>query len=203
MATDYAALKTAVEFYCDRADTADSTYDMFFRLACEKLNNALRVPEMIDTLTLAGSSFPYQDTNRDILEIDSVYLTRGSNTYKLEYLPIDKLAAVQTNDSGGTPRYFTTVGMRIDIGPEPASTDSIDIVYFLRQEYDLNDGGTNIFISYYESIILYLMLGEMYQSLHDSTRSAEYKSMASAMLEEANLFAWKRRYAARLSIKNA
>jgi hypothetical protein len=175
---------------------------MFFRLACEKLNNQMRVPEMVDTLSLDGTDFPYIDTTRDILDIVSVHITRGSNTSSLEYVSPDKAAAIQAAGTGNTPRYFTTKGNIIELAPEPASTDAIEVVYYLRQESVLNDGGTNAFVSYYESATLYLVLAELYRSLHDSVRSAEYGTMAQALIDEANLFAWQRRYPARLSIKN-
>lgn len=202
MAT-YADLAVSMEYYSDRSDITESGRAMMFRSACEKMNRGLRAPEMISTLSLTGADFPYTDTTYAIMEVDAVYVTRSSNTYRLDYVPVSQLKAIQAAGSGDVPRYFSTVGNQIILGPEPAATDAIEVVYYARQDDTLSGVETNAFLQYYESIALYYTLAELYRVLHDVQRAGEYEAMAAGMMAEANLVSWKRKYPTRLSIKNS
>lgn len=202
MAT-YNDLSTGVEYYSDRTDVTATDRERLFRIACEKLNRKLRVPEMISSLSLTGADFPYTDSTNAILEIEAIYIERAGVVSQLEYVPLAKLKQIQANGSGSTPKYFTSIGQQILLGPEPATDDAISVYYYARQDDTLSGTETNVFLQYYESMTLYYTLSELYKALHDSQRSAEYDGMASALLEEANLHAWQRRYPARLTVRNS
>lgn len=201
MATSYSVVKTDVQYYSDRSDIDSTDYDRFFRKACEIMNRKLRVPEMETSVDVAGSSFPYTDTNNDIMEVTNVYCTRSSRAYRLDFVSYQTIKDLQAQGGTGSPTYFSTLGKVFAVAPTPASTDTITITYYARQDDTLADNETNAFVSFYDSIVVELMLAELYKALHDSQRFSEHSQMAMALINEANTAGWNRRNSARMQIR--
>jgi hypothetical protein len=129
--TTYAGLKSAIESWLDRDDLTNYLDD-FIDLAEARIGRDLRIRQMEtqSTQTLSGGTREY-DLPADYLQMRNVQLNTSPIT-ALEYLTPEMMDRLWAGSSTGRPRAYTIIRDKIQLGPAPDSTYSLEFTYYAK-----------------------------------------------------------------------
>lgn len=150
---DYSSLQTAVANYLHRSDLTAIIPD-FISLAEAKLNRSLRLRAMEQSVsaTISGNTTALPAGFR---EVRSLYISDGSNSYRLEYkTPEQRIPYLQS----GRVNAFTIIGSDIHWLPQPNGSLTYTLNYY--EAFDPLEDGQNWLILNAPDVYLYATLLE-------------------------------------------
>ena len=198
----YETLREAVSRYVVFDDVAEQ-FDSFLRLAEDRLNCDLRVPEMIETfagviptgvktLSLTASSEFYAGAGKptqDLIEV--IYICcpeRGS----LQMINIERLLRLDSywSSTTGNPEVYA-IADEMYLAPNPAGKN-IKVGYFREVPPLTPDSPTNAIVERYGGVYLYACLLEAAAFMDDSPKEESFLAMYGRNLDAANAGAMRR-----------
>lgn len=170
---NYSDLQTAVASWLHRSDLTSIIPD-FITLAEAKLNRILRLRAMenTDTGTVAATvSLP-----TGFVEMRSLTVSSGGNTYSIPYVPPEKI----TTESDAPTAYSIVGDSLYFIGTTSGYTYTL--VYF--KKFDALSGGVNWLITNAPDAYLYATLLEAAPYLKDDARLAVWQAALTEVVRQ-------------------
>lgn len=123
--SNYTELQASIAGWLNRADLTSQIPD-FIALAEARFNRDLRVPQMMNRDTAAVTS-GYVSLPADLLELITLRV-QGSNRYEaMEFISNETYFDYLNDGLTGETRYYTIIGNKIQLLPEPSSTAPITL----------------------------------------------------------------------------
>lgn len=181
----YSELQAAIADLLNRSDIANPIKD-FITLCEADLNRRLRVREMTARATGATSD-QFTVLPSDFLEARNIQINTNPPAV-LDYRSPEALDRFRAESGGGTgtPQFYTFIGDTIEIAPTPASSQTLEIVYYKRIT-PLSDSSTSNFIlDSHSDIYLYGSALHSAPFLGSDERVALWASIYDSKVERLN-----------------
>jgi len=185
--TSYDTLKQAVTHYTVFDDSSDM-FETFLRLAEDRFNRDLRVPEMVenDVVTLGAQStffgidkedFDGSLPTQDVIEfIDVSNATSGA----LRLIPMERLIRLASYWAATAfePEMYALQGSNMYFAPKAASK-SVNLVYYRKVTpiTSASDASNHNMIARYGGLYLYAILLEAAAFMNDPEKEMSYLKM--------------------------
>lgn len=169
---NYTALLTEISEWLNRNDL-DARIPGFIRLCEARLNRLLRTPDMETTAAIVATA---EDNALplDFLAMRSLYIEGTPDRPLNEYSP--NAIASAYNGSTGIPTGFTVFSGILRLVPPPASSTTLQMVYFAKIT-PLTDGSpSNWVLDAHPDVYLYGTLLEASAFIDDSPRVQQWKA---------------------------
>jgi len=161
----------------------DTGASLFFNLAKRRMDDKLRLREMLTSTTLTGSDHPFTLPD-DYLEVKEVINTGAATPYGLQRSDRIEVTRLQTTDSGSKVRKFETTGTTLSMGPAPAATDTFELTYYARpDEWDAT-GDNDIYTNKYPHVLLAGALAEYYWAVQEPESGAFWDQRFNDYMEQ-------------------
>lgn len=196
--TTFSQIQTATETACNRS--LGYAFPAIFGTACAWLSSQFRHPRMLTSTTQTGSAFPYTLPD-PYLEIKSIVFTRGTTVKELRQVSYVDVKSTQAVDSG-VPGLYAIENNKVHIAPTPASTDSIEIIYYARPDEDITGSQTNVYTTYFPRLLTYACIVEAYGVVQDEERINMWEARRDKALAEANQAAWDAKAGPAMYLRN-
>lgn len=188
MALDtYAALQTSVAGWLNRADLATTAPD-FISLAEAEFNRKIRVRDNTVRATLSASA-EYTDLPADFREAKFIKFTASGVDTPLGFL--DQRSMVekreQFNGVPGRPQYYSLLGSRLELCPDPDTTYSLILGYYGSIPALSGSNTTNWLLTKHPDLYLYGSLLQSAPYLKDDERIPVWRDAYSQILESIRL----------------
>lgn len=177
----YAELKSAVADWLERSDLAARIPD-FIRLAEAQINRALREREMTRRAT-AVITDPSSAAPPDLLEVRTLTLSLGADTWRLTPMPPEALCDEPANQTG-RPRFWSLVGDEFRYHPAPGHAYTATLTYFVRLPPLSDAAPSNWLLNEHPDIYLFAALKEAAPFLRDAQLTATFETKYRTALEE-------------------
>lgn len=189
---DYASLQTAVSNWLHRSDLTGMIPD-FISLAEAKLSRALRVRAMENIVTgVVSATVPLPS---GFLEMRSLTVTSGGNTYPLQYIAPQDVTA-QT----GTPVYYSIIGDDLYFVPTGGG-ETYSMTYY--KSIAPLSSGVNWLITQAADLYLYSTLIEAYKYIGNDAQMDRMAQMSLVIVEQLQQSDRKDRYGQSLVVRAA
>ena len=193
--SDYASLLSAVQSGCARSDTTfNNQVEQFIANAEERMyrgvgmagdplySEAIRVPEMITSTTLAFTS---GEATTPTGWLDFQRFDRASDVIGIDFMSPDELARRIADTDSGNPKWMAIEGTTVRFGPD-GYTGNINIVYYAKPDGISMSNTTNAVCTAYPTLYLEGTLFEAYTWMRDGqaaqTHLAKFRSIASGIM---------------------
>lgn len=144
----YSTLQTAIGNWLARSDLTTVIPD-FIMLAEAEFNRVLRVREMESRATATATE--YLELPSDFLELRTVQLNTSPVTVLSQVSP----EVIDGYTTTGKPVCFTIIDNRIQLGPSPDSTYTVEIDYYAQIPALSGSNTTNWLLTSYPDLYLY------------------------------------------------
>ncbi|WKV16966.1 hypothetical protein [Microcystis phage MJing1] len=193
----YSALRTSIGNWLNRPDLVSVIPD-FIALAEADIARKLRCREMERPAEATFSGEPVS------LPTDWLEAVRVSPEGKAPLQPVtpQRLQELRAQKESGAlrnldgwPHYFSVVGNRLELFPEPVGTITLDMVYYQRVPALSDDAPTNWLLTTEPNIYLYGSLAQSAPYLKQDARLATWAAIYADAITSKNAASARSRYA--------
>lgn len=177
----YAELKSAVADWLERSDLTERIPD-FIRLAEGQIDRVLREREMTRRATAIVTD-PFSAAPPDLLEVRTLTLSLGADTWLLEPAPLELLNDVPSVQTG-RPRFWSLVGDEFRYHPAPDRAYTASLTYFARLQPLGPATNSNWLLKAHPDLYLFGALKEAAPFLRDAQLTAMFETKYRTSLEE-------------------
>ena len=182
--TNYSQLQASIANWLNRDDLTATIPD-FITLAEARFNRELRTQQMI-VRKEATSDKQYVQLPADWLEAKNIQV----GTTVLEYKTMDDLDRLRAANLTGPVRYYTIVGLSLELLPAPNDDIDIEMAYY-QQIPALSASSTNWLLTKAPDLYLYGALSEAAQYLDNDERAPLWDTRVATTIESINAEAKK------------
>lgn len=169
----FSELKTSIASWLHRADLTSNIPD-FITLCEAKFNRTLRISTM-ETRVTATLDQQYENVPTDFLEMRTIQIT-GSDGNILEYVSPASFNHVYKTTDTGIPKLYTIIDGTIGFAPAPASSYTMEMVYYKRIPALSDSQTTNWMLTNHPDVYLYGSLAEAEAFIKNDPRIEVWKS---------------------------
>lgn len=191
----FSDIVSAMDSYYQRSVTWESPgMATAVNTALSRIARALSTQEMDTLLSLTTADLPYT-LPADYIEVKAVICTRGSYSNTLVRGNLSTVRGKQQTANNGTiPYEYCIVGNTLDIGPNPATDDTFEVLYTAQVAYLYTGTDTNMISKKYFDVLVAGGLSEAYKMIHDDERSTYWENLFQSRLAEAITYAEKEQW---------
>ncbi len=186
MATTYSELLTEIDDWLERDDLASGVAATFVDLAEAQINRIVRHwrMEARATATADDSRIAVPD---DWLETIMLTMT-GNGTRPLELVSRMELGKLRdlTNDSGGTPCYYTHEDGYFHIYPGPDESQAVELLYYQKIPALTDTNTSNWVLANHPDLYLYGALIQAAPYLVEDQRLQVWASLFKGAVQSVN-----------------
>jgi hypothetical protein len=183
--TNYSDLKTSVANYLGRSDLTSQIPD-FISLAEVRLNRALRIRQMLKTVT---SSTTGGDSTvglpSDFLEIRDIYLDANPRI-SISYLSPSSFTRDARAAESGQPVFYTLRSNEIEFAPIPDTAYTVVMLYYGKPDAMSDSNPSNAFMANCPDALLYGALIEAEPYLMNDARITTWAGLYENAITSLN-----------------
>lgn len=179
----YGDLQSSVADWLERSDLASRIPD-FIRLAEVQLNRLLRTnPQKLRAT--ATISDPFSAIPSDLLEVEAISLSNGSDAWALAPQSLEVLAAnYAAQPETGKPRYWARVGDQFQYFPAPDQAYTATLTYTRSLPALSDTNTTNWLLTKHPDAYLFGALKEAGPFLRDAELSSLFEAKFQAAAQD-------------------
>lgn len=183
--TNYSDLKTTVANYLGRSDLTSQIPD-FISLAETRLNRALRIRQMLQTVTATTTADdPTVGLPSDFLEMRDLFVA-GSPRASVSYLSPSAFSRNARADEVGKPVFYTLRASEIEFAPKPDTAYTIQMLYYAKPAALSDSNTSNVFMANAPDALLYGALLEAEPYLMNDARLQVWSGLYSNAVAAIN-----------------
>lgn len=181
----YSSLQSDIDSWLENSFTT-SQKQQFIAFAEAKFNRELRTLDM-EIRATASVSTEYVGVPSDFLEMITLQFTdANSNISFVEYVSPSRFRQLWTNQSAGTPKFYTIVDGQFQLTPSPDATYTMELVYYGRLSALSDSNTTNWLLDAHPDLYLAQSLAAASTFGWNDERAASFAQTADNMIFNLN-----------------